>query len=77
MWNRLAESQAIGSPLSVQVIKIEAGSVIITLVVSFPENAVPSPSKLQEVLSSNDVLIDGNTTIQIDSSSISVRGTLA
>ncbi|XP_022108963.1 uncharacterized protein LOC110989125 [Acanthaster planci] len=68
--NKLAESPATASALSVQVTKIEEGSLIVTLVVSYPVNAAPSQGELEKVMSSSRNLTDGNSSILIDPSSV-------
>ncbi|XP_022108947.1 uncharacterized protein LOC110989112 isoform X1 [Acanthaster planci] len=70
IMNRLETDKATWNALAVQVTMMERGSVVVTFVVSFPENEVPTKVELEEVLSSSQTLFDGNTTVGIDPDSI-------
>ncbi|XP_038046672.1 mucin-like protein [Patiria miniata] len=76
IMNTLEANPTTSNAVSVQVTKMEAGSLIVTFVVSFPENGAPSLVNLEQVLSSSASLIDGSTTIPIDPESVRAQEVL-
>ncbi|XP_022094182.1 uncharacterized protein LOC110981168 isoform X7 [Acanthaster planci] len=70
IMNKIRESETSSNATSVHVTKMESGSLVVTAVISFPENVAPSAEEMKRVLSSSDTLTDGNITIFIDPDSI-------
>ncbi|XP_022107747.1 uncharacterized protein LOC110988496 isoform X2 [Acanthaster planci] len=63
--NQLGNDSATSSIVSVDVINIQSGSIVVTMVLEFPENQVPPRADVIRVLSTTN-LSDGTLTIPID-----------
>ena len=71
---RLREDPATENVTSIWVLSFEPGSVITNIVATFPENQAPPQEDVRRVITSNDSLSDGNTTVLINTRSVTVEG---
>ena len=71
---RFRADPATQNVISVGVLSFEPGSVIANIVATFPENQAPPQEDLSRVITSSNSLSDGNTTILINTTSVTVEG---
>ena len=73
---KLKDNQATALVISVKVLYLKQGSVIATVASLYPVDQAPAPETLQNVISSNNRLTDGSTTVNLTSNSVTVTGNI-
>ena len=73
---KLKGNPATAHVISVKVLYLKEGSVIVTVASLYPVDQAPAPETLQNVISINNTLTDGSTTVNLTSDSVNVTGNI-